>query len=274
MTAMHGHLACLQALLAAGADPNRTSGAFPPPLILAASAGHTACVETLIAHGANPAAHHTSHGGGPHGTALHAAGMMGWLEPMRVLLAAAPQLALQRDLIEHKLPLDSALEACQFGAARYLLEHALLPPAARLLDSMQAISGAQYVPTRPDAVPFRLDLNSVLAQVTGAAPAPAPNQRHAAPVRPLDLYAPLVARQPLTSAEWARVPSPCPALGAALPAVLERGEDEAALLVQRLPAAERERLRTAALCLRRVERSGDVSLPTAIVRSLLLSAVE
>ena len=89
----------------------------------------------------------------------------------------------------------------------------------------------------------------------------------------LPLYGLLVKRQPLTPAEWARVPAPCPGLGAALPAVLARSEAEAALLAARLPAADRERLHTAALCLRRVEREHGLDLPPAILRLLLPAAV-
>lgn len=84
------------------------------------------------------------------------------------------------------------------------------------------------------------------------------------------LYASLAARQPLAAAEWALVPAPCPGLAAALPAVQQRSEAEAALLVARLPAADKQRLRTAALCLAHAERHGRLPpLPTPLVARLL-----
>ncbi len=90
-----------------------------------------------------------------------------------------------------------------------------------------------------------------------------------------DLYPALAANHRLTAAEWARVPSPCHSIGPALPAVLERSPAEAALLVQRLPQSERQRLRTAALCLARVQRWTGVQLPAPILgRLLALSAAE
>lgn len=89
------------------------------------------------------------------------------------------------------------------------------------------------------------------------------------------LYVPLLARSPLNAHEWAEVPCPCAGLGAALPAVVERSVDEAALLVQRLPPADRERLRCAALCLHRTQRALSAPLPTPLAwRLLALSAAE
>ena len=101
----------------------------------------------------------------------------------------------------------------ELGAAHCLLEHGALPPAGELLALLEAWH--RHILHRNRHVTF-----------------------------PLTLYAPLVARQPLAPAEWARVPSPCPRLAAVLPAVLERSEAEAALLVRRLPPADRKRLRT------------------------------
>jgi len=81
----------------------------------------------------------------------------------------------------------------------------------------------------------------------------------------LPLYPALVARQPLTPQQWAEVPVPCHGLGTVLPAVLERSVQEAALLVRCLPAADRQRLRTFALCLARTQGH----LPTPLVWHLL-----
>lgn len=57
------------------------------------------------------------------------------------------------------------------------------------------------------------------------------------------------ARLPLAAHGWALVPTPCPGLGPALPTALQCACEQAAQVVQRLPAADRARLRLAALCL-------------------------
>ena len=96
------------------------------------------------------------------------------------------------------------------------------------------------------------------------------------------LYATLAARQPLSTGQWALVPSPCAGLGAALPAVLQRSTVEASLLVRRLPPADRGRLHTFALCLARAQRRRRKRrrprlppLPTPILwRLLALSLTE
>lgn len=91
---------------------------------------------------------------------------------------------------------------------------------------------------------------------------------------PPSLYLPLVARQPLTFAEWARVPAPSPGLGAVLPAVLMRSKAEAEALVAHLPEADRQRLRTAALCLARAQRRCRVHLPAELAGPQLAAAVD
>jgi len=87
----------------------------------------------------------------------------------------------------------------------------------------------------------------------------------------LPLYPVIAARQPLTAAEWERVPDACPGLGAALPAVLARSAQEAALLVRRLPPADRQRLCTTAMCLGCAQRrpGGIPVLPTPVVWRIL-----
>jgi len=91
---------------------------------------------------------------------------------------------------------------------------------------------------------------------------------HASP-----LYHAFVARQALTPAEWAQVPSPLPGLSTSLPAVLARSTGEAALLVQRLPPADSERLRMGALCLARAQKQEAALLPIPIVWRVLALAV-
>lgn len=139
--------------------------------------------------------------------------------------------------------MDWTLERRQRYAAHCLLEHGSLPPAAELLTALEVEAGLHGPMWPGDAFL-------------------------------LSLYAPLAARQPLTPVEWARVPVPCPGLSAALPAVLARSEAEAGHLVRCLPAADRQRLRTAAQCIRRVERRWRLSLPSELLRPLLAAAVE
>jgi len=97
--------------------------------------------------------------------------------------------------------------------------------------------------------------------------------QHGGP-RVLLLYADVVARQPLTAGEWALVPIACPGLGAALPAVLQRSVEEAALLVWRLRTEYRQRLRTAALCLARAPKQLLVGpLPAPLIWHTLALSV-
>ena len=91
---------------------------------------------------------------------------------------------------------------------------------------------------------------------------------------PHALYVPLAARLPLVPAEWSRLPVPCPGLGAALPAVLRRSDAVAALLVSHLPAGERGRLRTGALCLARAQHVHGMPPPVGLLRMLLAAAAE
>lgn len=85
----------------------------------------------------------------------------------------------------------------------------------------------------------------------------------------LPLFAALAARYPLTPADWSIVPSPCPGLASSLPDVLARSPLEAAMLVAHLPADERSRLRTAALCLHRAQADFQVALPQPLVWRIL-----
>lgn len=74
----------------------------------------------------------------------------------------------------------------------------------------------------------------------------------------------VAARAALSPAEWQMVPARCSGLSAALPAVLERSHSEAALLMARLPQAQRARVRCAALSLARAQRDAGVELPPAL----------
>ena len=89
----------------------------------------------------------------------------------------------------------------------------------------------------------------------------------------LPLFADVASRNPLSPADWLLIPSPCPGLAAALPAVLKRSTAEAALLLARLPEAERCRLRTGALCLHRAQTVAGLALPQPLVWRILAAAM-
>lgn len=92
--------------------------------------------------------------------------------------------------------------------------------------------------------------------------------------RALRLLPELVALWALPPAAWAELPRGCAGLEAALPAVLARSEAEAALLVGRLPAEARERLRCRVLCLARLQRRAAALLPVPVLQRVLsLAAV-
>ena len=78
----------------------------------------------------------------------------------------------------------------------------------------------------------------------------------------LPLYADLAASRPLTDEQWGQVPASCAPLARALPAVLARSRLEARLLMQRLVADQRQRLRTFALCLAQAQQRARVALPS------------
>ncbi len=62
------------------------------------------------------------------------------------------------------------------------------------------------------------------------------------------------------TAAWSAVPAPCPGLLRALPAVLAQSTEQAGHLVQHLPPADVQRLRTAALGLARAQKQSGVFL--------------
>lgn len=86
------------------------------------------------------------------------------------------------------------------------------------------------------------------------------------------LYADVVATHACHLGDWQLVPLACPGLPAALPAVLQRSEWEAAQLTRRLPAAEAERLRVAALALNRAQERAGLPLPQPLVWRILALA--
>ncbi|KAL4435607.1 hypothetical protein ABPG77_002570 [Micractinium sp. CCAP 211/92] len=264
-------LPALQDCLAEGVDLRRPhvdltdmSRVLTTPLHAACEFGHASCAAALLAAGADPEAANL-HGMCPLHVAancgrlacvqlLLAAGaklgardymgyapmsyaaLCGWLPVVKQLLAADPRAALQRNGAG-ELPLQLALEQENYSIARVLLEEGALP-AARVKEVLWLLRSTG--PLGPPGEP---------------------------------LYAALAARQQLTAAQWAAVPSPCRGLGAALPAVLARSKQEAAELVHRLPEAERLRLRTFTLCLARAQQRMRAQLPPPLVQALLMAAV-
>ena len=174
-------------------------------------------------------------------TPLHCAAWAGAVAALTALLAAAPAAALVRDE-SGCLPLKKAVlrlrNEIQYGegsdSVRHLREAALClieatPPA-------DCLAIATHPPLRDVCLP---------------------------------LFPHIVACHALTEAEWQLVPSPCPGLAAALPAVYRRSAAEAALLVAHLPPADRLRLRTAALCLTCTQNQLHVHLPGPLVGRIL-----
>jgi hypothetical protein len=142
-------------------------------------------------------------------------------------------VALLRDCYG-RTPLQEALHWANVDAVRCLLAEAPLQPASELLAAIETTDDPEMQPR---------------------------------------LCTLVAARQPLTSADWARVPTPCAGLGAVLPSVLERSTAEAGLLVRCLSPADQARLRTFALCLERAQQSLPAPLPTPIVWRLLALSV-
>lgn len=149
-------------------------------------------------------------------------------------LAAAPGAALARNHAV-RLPLHLALSRGFYDVAHALLAAWQLPrEAGELLGALEGARG-------------------------GTSP---------------QLWVDVVCRLALTPEDWLRVPAGLPELRAALPAVLARSCAEAAQLMARLPAGDRDRVRTAALSLARAQRDAGVPLPPAVVTRLLGTALE
>ena len=246
-TALHwacqrGSAECVRLLLAASADPALRGQNGWCAIHLAALRGHAECIAALLGASADPLATVADGRYVPQAgdSALHIAAMMGHLPAVRLLLQAAPQAVLMLDGWG-RTPITSLL---------------LLRPGPRSSIYADRMAVARYL---LDEAPIEADdTGTVLTALRDAG-------EWAVPLYPL-----LVARLPLTAEQWARAPSPCAGLGAALPAVLQRSEAEAAQLVRHLPAADQQHLRALALCLGAAARRGLLPpLPTPIVHRLL-----
>ena len=215
------------------------------PLRFLAAWGDASLVRQMLAAAPAAAATPDAHGTFP----LHAAAAGGNPAAVKVLLGAAPAIAEARTGAfgvfpsgGGPLPLELALDSAQ--------HHSSLGAEDRAASCIEA--ARLLLP----ASPLQAALAALALAGSGALP----------------LFADLAACRPLSAAQWQRVPPACPALGSALPAVLQRSEAEAGLLVHRMKETERCRLRTAALCLARAGRRAGAALPAAVAGSILAQA--
>ncbi|PSC68771.1 ankyrin repeat PH and SEC7 domain containing [Micractinium conductrix] len=267
--ARQGDLKALRKCLAAGADVDAGSEEGYTPLVYAVRYRLSGCVATLLAAAADPDA-----ADGYGWTALHHATYEGCEVSMPALLAAgaSPTAVVPR----------SATTPLHWAAA-----HGSTAAVALLLRAAPATAACRDMHGKtPLALALACQRAAAARCLMEHAPLPPAGELLPAmssfgdAMQPL--YATLAARQPLSTGQWALVPSPCAGLGAALPAVLQRSTVEASLLVRRLPPADRGRLHTFALCLARAQRRRRKRrrprlppLPTPILwRLLALSLTE
>lgn len=264
------------------------------PLHWAASRRHAEVAEMLIAAAPAGGMHPANNGMLP----LHAAAKGGDERMVRLLLATVPAAALV-GTADGALPLflgaaygheavvqellraapAAALSAAENG---WLPLHAAAarghPRVVQLL--LQAAPEAASAIAEQGGSPLQLALqvlhvsprfHQAARRLVAAGQATAALQSLAAagaPAMPL-LAECLRAHLPLTDAQWALVPVPCPGLGHALPVALSCSPEQAAQLVRRLPAAEAQRLRTCARCLARAQQQMGTPLPPAITGRLM-----
>eukprot|EP00887_Chlorella_sp_A99_P000648 scaffold5.g648.t1 len=158
---------------------------------------------------------------------------------IELLLVAAPESERARTHGSNSALQLTAFQA-HLSSSRLLLERSTAPPTDLITDLLAA---AEY----PNATPACRDVvHALLADLAGSCT--------------------------LSPANWEALPSPCPGLARALPAVLARSPAEAAQLVAHLPAAACGRLRTLALSLARLQQRLRLELPEGIVRRILLAA--
>lgn len=206
----------------------------------------------------------------------------GGLEALELLCQAAPASLLTHIANEHGgLPLHCAVAVANRAAVELLVK---LAPAAAMVRSHPQLGPAGLLPLSaalglaaaacrrkwprgaPPLTAYLEAARPLLGAMPPEAALPILGQRGQLA---LPLVADLAARWPLARELWQQVPSPCPGLGRALPAVLARSEAEAAQLVARLPAADRHRLRTFALSLQRRQQQLRVYLPAPLVHRIL-----
>jgi ankyrin repeat protein len=277
-----GDAAMVRLLLAAAPEAARHLNAFPnacccgaTPLHWAAYDGQPDIVAALLVAAPETAAWSSVHGHAP----VHLAVMSSGCEAgeseavphndaattVRLLLSAAPTMAAAADS-SGDTPLHyAAASGCQ-GLLAALLEAApsaaavpnqagqlpidcsLAEASDRYERGCSCSSDGQLAAVAETCCTEQRQLGALLS--CAAALLPCTPTAHllkslaaAGPVAS-PLYAQLAAARQLSVTQWEQVPASCPGLGAALPAVVARSTEEAACLVHRLPAEERDLLHT------------------------------
>ena len=245
-----GHLDVVQLLLEAApatAAPAQPSGMAP--LHLAAEGGHLHVVQRLLEAAPAAAAAVTLEGSS---TPLHLAAVGGYLDVVQLLLEAAPATAAAQDALG-RTPLHRASRGGYTRVIQLLLEAAPDVAAAVQTDGKTPFSVAELPHEDEDDWDFfgeadddpeaRIAAASALL-AAGPAESVLADLCAAAPDIALRLFPDFVTSQaPLTDAQWALIPTPCPGLGRALPAALAHSTDQARQLVRHLPPEDAQRLR-------------------------------
>lgn len=241
----------------------RVPGTQQLPLHMAARAGAASAVRLLIA--AAPEVQREGDGSGL--AALHHAASIVCVSTVGLLLT---QLSAWRQDRDGCLPLHAAVSAQHAGAAALLVQAS---PGTMLFPNKQGLTPLDLAlwgtgdPTLPECLLAAAPADAALPRLAAAACAGMPK------LVSDQLFAAFAASRlqagPMLEAQWALLPSPCAGLGAALPAALACSPAQARHVVRRLPAADAERLRWAALCLPRVQRRLCVTLPSTAVEAIL-----
>ena len=189
---------------------------------------------------------------------------------MRLLLALAPHTATTTSN-DQQTPLHLAAKSRDFGenvadqvaTLQLLLEAA--PQAASLTDAEGNWPLHCAWASGNEAAALCLlgagPADAVLDAIKEADLSAAARQRYFAEFARL--------RIPLTGRQWSRFPSPCAGIGRALPPALEHSSVQASNVVWRLPPADVQRLRTAALALVREQKRLRIHLPAPPVGRIL-----
>ncbi len=293
--AMAGSVPCIEILLAAAPQlATAVDGQGWTAALVAAKYGHPAALEVLLRHAPETASAVSQHGTtcmnaaaeyghvavvqqllalAPHTAQVaddrgflpaHAAAEQGHSEVLRLLLDAAPACALARNAsgwlpayvaaLHGKEPALTMLLAAAPAAANIRTYHGHLPIDVATRNTADP---AKQPATVHVLLPYG-DAHAVLRALKNGGPRLAP------------LLADFVlARLPLSPTIWGLLPAPCPGLGRALPAALEHSIEQAVSLVRHLPAADRLRLHTAALCLARAQRRLRTHLPQPVLWKVL-----
>ena len=281
LAAFLGRADIVSLLLVSGASPLQPDRSGTLPLHRAAARSKLAAARLLLAAAPEAASMPDATGHLPAHHAANAREQDG-VELLQLLIEAAPGSLGTHIAADHGgLPLHCAVAAANAAAVQLLvaadsrtalvrshpaLGEAGLLPLQAALGLAAAASLRKWPRGGPPPAAFLDAARPLLAAMPPQLALPILMQRGQLA---LPLYADLAACWPLGEAQWQQVPAPCPGLGRALPAVLQRSEAEAALLVAHLPTADRQRLRAFALALHRRQQQLRVYLSTAILHRIL-----